>query len=85
MQVSDVPHCINVDARVLGDFLDVTSNLSVTSTWIRTRRMTHDSKSFFILDPIVLLYTSKPSHVDCNLTELTSRFQGLAQSTAAFN
>lgn len=48
-------------------------------------RMTHDSKSFFILDPIVLLYTSKPSHVDCNLTELTSRFQGLAQSTAAFN
>jgi hypothetical protein len=38
-----------------------------------------------MLDPIVLLYTSSPSHVFWRFAELTFKFQGLAQSTAAFS
>lgn len=35
--------------------------------------------------PIVLLYASRPRKVDCRLADPMSKFQGLAQITAAFN
>jgi hypothetical protein len=40
---------------------------------------------FFILEPMVELYTSIPNQVLCRFTELTSRFHGLAQITAALS
>ncbi len=40
------------------------------------------SSNPLILVPIVFEYTSSPSHVDCSLTELTSRFHGFEHTTA---
>ena len=40
------------------------------------------SSNPFILVPIVFEYTSSPSHVDCSLTLLTSRFHGFEHTTA---
>ena len=40
------------------------------------------SSNPLMLVPIVLEYTSSPSHVDCSTTELTSRFHGFEHTTA---
>ena len=43
------------------------------------------SSNPLILVPIVFEYTSSPSHVDCSLTLLTSRFHGFEHTTAALS
>ena len=43
------------------------------------------SSSPLILVPMVFEYTSSPSHVDCSLTLLTSRFHGFEHTTAPLN
>lgn len=87
MQISNAPHGLYIDARILGYLFDM-SDLEMRQMWLihqEGRSFTHCSNSAFMLVPMTLLYTLRPITVFCRFDELTSKFQGLAQRTAAFN
>lgn len=87
MEIGNAPDSLSINAGVLGHFFGVAiiSSVPFFPTTHRNKSKTYASNSLFMLDPIVLLYTSLPIQELCKWTELTSKFQGLAHSTAAFN
>lgn len=86
MKVGNLSYRINIDPRVCGHLINMSIFHVVSQIFTLAEQTdTHASKSFFILVPMVLLYTSFPIQVLCNTKEPMSKFHGLAQITAAFN
>jgi hypothetical protein len=87
MEIGNASDSLSINAGVLGHLFGVAiiSSVPFLPMTHRKKSRTYASKSLFMLEPIVLLYTSLPSQELCKWTELTSKFQGLAHSTAAFN
>lgn len=86
MEVGNLSYRINIDARVCRHLINMSIFHIVSQLFTSAEQTdTHASKSFFMLVPMVLLYTSFPIQVLCNIKEPISKFHGLAQITAAFN